>query len=338
MRSAISSMEKRGPDGSNMWISPDSSVALGHVRLAIIDPDARSAQPMTNANENLHITYNGEIYNFRDLKTDLIRKGASFRTDSDTEVLLLMYQFYGIDMLFKLRGMFAFVIYDSERKRVFAARDSFGIKPLYYCETSENLFFASQVKTIKHHFLGDQTNPQPAGVVGFFLFGSVPEPYTLHKEVFALPAGHYLEVQQENGQYKISSYETALDIVAEAQEQSFLKKDYSNNDIKSALLETMEYHLVSDVPSCLFLSSGIDSCLLLALAYELGRKDLCAVTLGFQEFKGTDKDEVPYASDFAKKLGINHKIRYVSKDEFDSDIETLLADMDQPSIDGINTW
>src|SRR3954452_10475046 len=182
-------MRRRGPDGSGVWWSADRRVGLGHRRLAILDLSDRAAQPMTSADGRLAITYNGEIYNFPELRAELERDGIKFRTSCDTEMLLHLYARSGPAMVHRLRGMFAFAIWDDRSGELFLARDSYGIKPLYTANDGWTFRFASQVKAL---LAGGRVSrdPEPAGLAGFYLFGSVPEPFTLYREIRALPAGH----------------------------------------------------------------------------------------------------------------------------------------------------
>src|SRR6185369_6718299 len=186
-------MRMRGPDGAGLWISPDRKVGLGHRRLAIIDLSESGAQPMVAAGGRLTITYNGEIYNYRELRRDLEARGHVFRTQSDTEVLLHLYAERGVHMVHALRGMFAFGIWDARERTMFLARDPFGIKPLYYADVGGTLRFASQVKALLAGGAID-TAAEPAGAAGFLLWGCVPEPFTLYRNIKALPAGSTLTV------------------------------------------------------------------------------------------------------------------------------------------------
>ena len=171
-------MSLRGPDGCGDWVSPDARIGLGHRRLSIIDLSESGAQPMKSADGRLVIIFNGEIYNYRDLRSQLEQKGYHFQSTSDTEVLLHLYDAEGESMVSKLRGMYAFAIWDDRNKGLFIARDPFGIKPLYLADDGKTLRVASQVKALLAGGRVD-TSPEPAGHVGFFLWGHVPSPYTL---------------------------------------------------------------------------------------------------------------------------------------------------------------
>src|SRR5690349_2809414 len=201
-------MTSRGPDGNGEWYSSDGRVGLGHRRLSIIDLSPRGAQPMQTEDGRLVITFNGEIYNYQALRSKLEAKNYVFRSNSDTEVLLHLYAELGDQMLRELRGMFAFAIWDSLERQLFLARDPYGIKPLYYADDGSTLRFASQVKAL---MAGRRVSkdPDPAGWVGFYLFGSVPEPFTTYHEVRALPAGSFVNIDQRGLRAPIQYYSIA---------------------------------------------------------------------------------------------------------------------------------
>ncbi|MEZ5855401.1 MAG: hypothetical protein R3D67_11935 [Hyphomicrobiaceae bacterium] len=186
-------MARRGPDGKGEWVSPDARCGFGHRRLSIIDLSEGGAQPMANADGTLVVTFNGEIYNYRELRRSLEAKGYTFRSHSDTEVLLHLYADKGPDMAHDLRGMFAFAIWDGRKRQMFLARDPLGIKPLYYADDGRTFRFASQVKALLAGGGIDEAR-DPAGVVSFYLLGSLPEPLSLYKQIKALPAGHTMTV------------------------------------------------------------------------------------------------------------------------------------------------
>ncbi|HUI44634.1 MAG TPA: asparagine synthase (glutamine-hydrolyzing) [Nitrospirota bacterium] len=326
----------RGPDDSGEWYSKDNRVALGHRRLAIIDLSENASQPMLNHDGSLIITFNGEIYNYRELRSDLEKKGFCFRSASDTEVLLNLYADKGQEMVHELRGMYAFAIWDQKNQGLFLARDPFGIKPLYYADDGKSFRAASQVKALlAGNAIG--TAPEPAGHVGFFLWGHVPEPYTLYKCIRSLPAGSSLWIDN-NGARKSKSFCNISDEIAKA---SIVEPKLDQADLdarlRDALLDTVLHHLIADVPVAVFLSSGLDSTTLTALAAE-AVSGLNTVTLGFNEFKGTEHDETPLAERVAKQYGAKHQTIWVSQEDYFAEREQLLDAMDQPSIDGVNTY
>lgn len=337
LRIVRDNMASRGPDGSGEWISGDKKTALGHRRLAIIDLRESASQPMASRDGSIVIVFNGEIYNYRELQKKLGNNGRSFRTNSDAEVLLALYQEKGEKMLDDLRGMFAFAIWDEKKKRLFAARDPFGIKPLYYCDDGASLYLASQVKALLRSE-NIKTAPSPAGHTGFFLFGHIPEPYTLYKNIRALPAGSYMLVEPWKGS-KISRYCDIKNLMIQAESQV---ADNTGFDVKETLrasmLDTVRHHLVSDVPVGLFLSSGMDSTALLALMSELSSNQIRTVTLGFEEFKGTSHDEPVLAEAVARRFNAKHLTVRVSKNDFNENLPDIMNAMDQPTIDGINSY
>src|SRR5262249_16819692 len=188
-------MAARGPDGVGEWFSQHERVGFGHRRLTIIDLSDRGAQPMTSLDGKLVITFNGEIYNYRRLRSSLEASGYVFRTQTDTEVLLHLYALKGEAMVDELRGMFAFALWDVDKNALLLARDPYGIKPLYYADDGWTMRFASQVKAVVAGGKISRTQA-PAGWAGFCLFGSVPEPFTIYQEVRALPAGSTLWIDR----------------------------------------------------------------------------------------------------------------------------------------------
>ena len=326
-------MLSRGPDGEGLWISDDKRIGLAHRRLSIIGLGDQGKQPMSTSNQRYYITYNGEIYNYQSLRSELEKKSYRFKTQTDTEVLLYLYQEYGAAMLSHLRGMFAFCIWDSEKRGLFLARDPFGIKPLYYSDNGCQLIIASQVKALlKNNSIN--TEIEPAGHVGYFLLGHVPEPYTLYKGIRALPAGHSLWVDQ-NGVEKPKAYYSVRDNLLAAQQ---FKSTDSLLTLKDALKNTVSAHMVSDVPVGVFLSSGIDSALITALASEHVEQPLQTVTLGFQEYQNSNKDETHFAKRISKQYKTEQNTVALSRDEIESELPRFFAAMDQPTIDGANTY
>jgi asparagine synthase (glutamine-hydrolysing) len=331
------SMAKRGPDGSGIWFASNGTAGLGHRRLAILDPTEAGAQPMSIAAGRYWITFNGEIYNFRELRDGLEGRGYKFRTNSDTEVLLHLYADEGGEMVRRLRGMFAFAIWDDLERRLFLARDPFGIKPLYYSDGGGVFRFASQVKALLAGGYVDAA-PDPAGHVGFFLLGSVPEPWTTYKAIRALPAGSTMTVSM-GGPKAPSAYFLLRDEMLRAESEARpVSIGETQAIVADALRDSVRHHLVSDVPVGLFLSAGIDSSVVLAAASESARDSMRTVTLGFREYKETGRDETLYATRTAAAYGARHETRLIERRDFDESIDDILASMDQPSIDGVNTW
>jgi asparagine synthase (glutamine-hydrolysing) len=319
-------MARRGPDGEGSYLSADGRVGLGHRRLAILDPSSAGAQPMASDDGRFRIVLNGEIYNFRALRREL--PGHPWRSESDTEVLLVLYAERGTAMLPHLRGMFALAIWDEREKRLLLARDPLGVKPLYYSVAGGCLRFASQVKALEASG-AVPLGVDPAGLAGFLLWGAVPEPATIRTAVKALPAGSFLAVS-EGGPGEPAPYGPVA--------------APNDPDPAAALADSVRDHLVSDVPVAVFLSAGLDSSLLLALARRADppasrrTEPPIAFTLSFDAFAGTPRDEAPLAAETARRLGARHMVRRVGRDDFRALFRSAVEAMDQPSIDGFNTF
>ncbi len=328
-------MVPRGPDGSGLWLNEDGRTGFAHRRLAIIDLSEGGAQPMQTADGRFTITFNGEIYNYRELRSELQATGCIFSSESDTEVLLQLYAVHGAEMVGRLRGMFAFGIWDAERRTLLLARDPLGIKPLYWADDGWTLRFASQAKAL---LAGGaiSRDPDPAGIVGFHLLGSVPEPFTVWRGIQCLPAGTTLAVDAAGPGIPQRYYDIASALGARAALR------VSAGDVRAritdAVRDSVRHHLIADVPVAVFLSAGIDSGALLGTMSGLGVRDITAVTLGFQEFEGQPLDEVPLAAKVAARYGARHVVRTVDRAEFERDLPALLDAMDLPTVDGINTW
>jgi asparagine synthase (glutamine-hydrolysing) len=328
-------MRSRGPDGTGEWWNADRRCALAHRRLAIIDLSDRASQPMVSDDGRFVIVYNGEIYNSPALRSELERAGVHFRSNSDTEVLLHLYAREGASMVGRLRGMFAFAIFDATKRGLLLARDLYGIKPLYTANDGWTLRFASQVKAL---LAGGRVSRdlEPAGIVGFHLFGSVPEPFTMYREVRALPAGHVQWIDAA-GAREPQPFARLAEIVAGAARAPAPAAELSER-LRAGLADSVGAHLLADVEVGIFLSAGVDSGALLGVLRDVGQREVRAITLAFEEFRGTPEDEAPMAARVAKHYRATQIVRHVSEQEFQRDLPGILDAMDQPSIDGVNTW
>ena len=328
-------MSARGPDGAGEWWDRHARVGLGHRRLSIIDLSDRASQPMIGAEGDVVVTFNGEIYNYPSLRRQLESEGVAFRSNSDTEVLLHLYRRDGRDMVSRLRGMFAFAIWDQRKCGLLLARDPYGIKPLYTANDGWTIRFASQVKAL---LAGDRVSrdPEPAGVVGFHMWGSVPDPFTLYREIRALPAGHTQWIDAA-GPAEPQAYVSIASILADGAARPLAAHDVAPR-VREAVGESVAAHLLADVEVGVFLSAGVDSCALLGLMKDAGQQHIRAITLAFEEYRGTPEDESVLAADVARSYGAEHVVRFVSEEEFRADLPAIMGAMDQPSIDGVNTW
>jgi asparagine synthase (glutamine-hydrolysing) len=333
LRRALDRMRRRGPDDEGIWNG--EGVVLGHRRLAILDLDPRAAQPMQSSCGRYVIAFNGEIYNFRALRRGLESRGVEFRTTSDTEVILALFAAEGEAMLPKLHGMFTLAIWDSIARRAFIARDPYGIKPLYITEAPGTVMVASQVKALLATGAVSR-EPDPRGQAGFWMLGSIPEPHTWFRDIRALPAGHFAWI--EGGRLSTARcWNDIGDAWRSADQPDAVVEDVAER-VRTMLRESVARHLVADVPVAVFLSGGIDSGALVGLMMEAGVRELQGVTIAYDEFTGRHDDEAPVAAKLAAYYGIRHTVRRVTRDEFLSDVPRILNAMDQPSIDGVNTW
>ncbi len=318
-------MRSRGPDGAGAWTSEDGTIGLGHRRLAIIDLSPTGAQPMDFDGGRYRIVFNGEIYNYRELRDELSREGVAFRSHSDTEVILALYARQGETMLPRLRGMYALALWDERERRLLLARGPYGIKPLYFAVRDGYLRFASQIKALDAGgAIPDAVDP--AGLVGFLLWGSVPEPLTIRRGVRSIPSGHFVVVSDgEVGEPR------ALHRPSPA-------GSGDATDVAGALDDSVRAHLVADVPVGIFLSAGLDSGLIVSLARRHLDEPPTTLTVTFEGFKGTPEDEGPLAAETARALGTRHVERMILRKDLAELWPACLAAMDQPSIDGFNTY
>lgn len=304
----------RGPDGGGSFI--DHDVALGFRRLSIIDLD-HGSQPMTNETGNLVITFNGEIYNYREIRVELEKKGHVFANNADTECLVHGYEEYGTDLLSHLRGMFAFVIWDKQKKEMFGARDFFGIKPFYYSILQGNLVYGSEIKSIIEHPLYEKkVNTQALEQYLTFQYSVLEE--TFFKDVYKLMPGHFFIFK--DGEMKITRYFDPLLKPDETMDYEELVQK-----IDSTMKESIRYHMVSDVEVASLLSSGVDSSYVAANFH--GAKTF---TVGFDYEK---YNEIPYAKELSEKIGIENFSKVITTEEFWSELPKIQYFMDEPLAD-----
>jgi asparagine synthase (glutamine-hydrolysing) len=318
-------LQHGGPDDAGLYCNADSRVAFGHRRLSIIDLSANGHQPMADAKLKAWITFNGEIYNYRELKTELQQLGATFNTGTDTEVIIQAYLHWGTSSFSKLRGMFAFALYDTISEAVYLVRDTTGIKPLYYYAGDGQLSFASEIRAFKA--AGIATTEDTRWPVWLLAFGHIPEPYTTLKNVLSVPKGHFLCLNK-NGAYTITSYNQAVagNYITDIQT--------AQSGISQHLKIAINRQLIADAPIGVFLSGGIDSSLLALLANE-ERKQLKTISILFNEKK---YDERKYQNAVLDKLSGENFTHLVKQQDFEEHFPQILTAMDMPTTDGINTW
>lgn len=306
-------IKHRGPDGEGIYT--DDNVALAHRRLSIIDINA-GKQPMYNEDNSLVVIFNGEIYNYLELRDELKKKKHKFKTHSDTEVLLHGYEEYGNNLPKHLRGMFAFAIYDIKKKTMFLARDNFGIKPLYYAMFNDTFMFASEIKCfLEHPDFKKELNEELIGP--YLSFSFTPTEETFFKGVYRLEPG--CSLFYKNGKFKIERY----------YKLEFKEKEISYNDAVKKISETMKdsvsHHLLADVEVGSFLSSGIDSSYIVSLAHPSK-----TYTVGYNKERYS---EIDLAKDLALKLNIDNKSKIITKDEYMKIIPDVMYYMDEPTSD-----
>ena len=330
----IKIQHKRGPDGNGIWQSKCKKITFGHNRLSIIDLSEKGNQPFISSDNNLIITFNGEIYNYKELKNELKKNKVIFKSNSDTEVIIESYKFWGLEFLKKLRGMFSFAIWDDLNKKLIIARDPFGIKPLYYAKINNVIYFASQIKSIlsinDHKF-----NLSDAGIVSYHLWGNVQEPHTLYKDIKSVEKGNCLSIDYM-GNENIISYADIKDSILNTEKINFSDENEKSIYLNQAINETVNFHQVSDVPRTLLLSSGVDSNLILGSINENNKKNCSALTLDFNYT--ADNNETVLAKKSANLNNIDHQIGEISEDEFEHLIENFHKDMDSPTNDGFNNY
>ncbi|WP_066481151.1 MULTISPECIES: XrtA/PEP-CTERM system amidotransferase [unclassified Sphingomonas] len=311
----------RGPDGSGVWAAP--GIALGHRRLAIIDLGG-GAQPMASADGDLVTVFNGEIYNFREVRAELAALGAHFRTDSDTEVLLHGWRAWGPDMLARLNGMFALALWDNARRQLFLARDRMGVKPLHYIELADGaIAFASELKGLLAHPLV-RREVDPRAIEDFMALGYVPDDASFVAGVRKLPAGHFLRLERGRAvpapvqwwdlDFSRRARGSAADLTAEL-------TDHLRTAVRS--------RMIADVPLGAFLSGGVDSSAVVALMAEASRQPVKTCTIGFDT---ASHDETEYAAAIATRFATDHRVRRVDADDF-ALIDTLVHAFDEPFAD-----
>lgn len=334
-------MAHRGPDGEGQYIA--NGIALGHRRLSLIDLEGGN-QPMVRADAALAssvtspategnaytkgsyvLVFNGEIYNYRDLRTELEGAGYAFETNSDTEVLLVSYLAWGKGLLEKVRGMFAFALWDGPKQELFCARDFFGIKPFYYTEYNGRFIFASEIKSILAHPGIERTvNPEALEQYLSFQYSVLPE--TFFKNIFKLMPGHCLTVKP--GQAPAIERYWHIDFALDAS----ITPDQASERIHAAVQESVAYHMIADVEVASFLSSGVDSNYLTASLHAQGGA-IKTFTVGFETADGDKYNEITYAKEASDYLGVENYSHVIGEDEFWQSLGTVQWHMDEPSAD-----
>lgn len=320
LEAATRELSKRGPDAHGTWF--DNYVGLGHRRLSIIDTSESANQPFSDASGRYQIIFNGEIYNFRQIRDELMLKGYSFRTTGDTEVLLHAFIHWGKECLAKLNGFFAFVIYDAEQKSLFIARDRYGIKPLYYYQDEDKVLFASEMKSLLSYQIKRKLDTLALHL--YFQHTYIPSPHSILEGVRKLAQGHYMTISLDGVEiekYYSIPYDRAPCIT---------DFEGAKAELISAMRESVERRLVADVPLGAFLSGGIDSSIIVAMASEKV-SDFKTFSIGFRD--NAYFDETHYARLVAEKYKTDHFEIKLTNDDLLAEVQHMLDYIDEPFAD-----
>jgi asparagine synthase (glutamine-hydrolysing) len=325
----LNTLAHRGPDakGTKHWCLNNNFVGFGHARLSIIDLNSNANQPMVREDLQLAITYNGEIYNYKEIKSVLKESGYTFNTESDTEVILAAYHKWGNTCVNQFIGMFAFAIFDLKRNSVVLFRDRAGVKPLYYYVSNKSIIFGSELKSLlcSADFEKKIDNDSLAN---YFKNGYVAAPKTIYENIYKLLAGHYLEIDLNSFELKLSKY---WDVVSfYNMDEFFDSEDDIIDNVEKILQSAFNYRLISDVPVGVFLSGGYDSSAVAAILQSVSIEKLNTFSIGFDE---KEYNEAPYAKEIAKHLGTKHHELYCSQKDALELIEKLPDVYDEPFSD-----
>lgn len=323
----------RGPDNTGLWNSICGKITFGHNRLSIIDLTSDANQPLVSNDKKIVITFNGEIYNYLEIKDQLLKKKIKFKSNSDTEVIIEAYKYWGLDFVNHFRGMYSFVIWDTLREELILARDPFGIKPLYYTNQNNVFYFASQIKSLLS--IQDlRFSKSDAGICSYFMFGNVIDPFTIYNEIKSLEKGT-LYVINKDGIKKKNNFYSIKSKIINCEEVKISNENDQIQYLKETINDTVNFHSISDVPITYLLSSGIDSNVLAASASSQ-KKKINSVTLDFG-FIG-EKNETHIAKQTSEQNNIQHIIKKISKLDKIDGLNDFFNSMDSPTNDGLNNY
>ncbi|MFT4926873.1 MAG: asparagine synthase (glutamine-hydrolyzing) [Phenylobacterium sp.] len=324
LKNGLKTLYHRGPDHTDLWLNHDKTVGLGHTRLSIIDTSANGNQPLSNADDSLQLVVNGEFYDFEAIREDLKTKGYQFKTGSDSEIALYLYEEYGTACLEHLRGEFVFTLWDSRNKTLFAARDRVGVNPIYFAQYEGKVYFASEIKAIIA--AGVPANWDTNSYLNRDFFFSDK---TLFKGIHQIPPGHFL-LATESGikitKYWDFNYPLDVDIIDHPEAQT-------TQSLRDCLLEATETRLRADVPVGVYLSGGVDSCAILGMTAHLRDESIDAFTLSFAD---KDYDEADIAQKMAKQAGAKHHIFQVTQEQLADNFEQAIYHTETYSMNAHN--
>ncbi len=317
----------RGPDGKGLYLSPERNVGLAHRRLTIVDLSEAGRQPMSNEEGTIWISYNGEVYNHLELRRALENCGHRYRSKTDTETVIHLYEEYGVSSVSKLRGMYSFALWDSSQKQMLLARDRLGIKPLYYAHHNGCLLFASEIKALLA-YPGFPREIDETALYHYLTFQSCPAPQTLFKGVHKLPAGT-LMIQEVGKNARTQVY---WDAIVPEKENSNESEDVCIEKIRTLLVESVDLRMMSDVPFGALLSGGIDSSIVVAMMAKRMERSVDTFTVGF---RGHEKSmrEIPYARKVAAHCKTNHREELINQESYLEILSHIVYHLDEPVAD-----
>ena len=322
----------RGPDDSGIWTDAEAGVSIGHQRLSIQDLSSKGAQPMVSGSGRYVLSYNGEIYNTREISSDLKARGVGFRSHSDTEILLEACDTYGLEHIVeRLIGMFAFALWDRSERCLWLVRDRLGIKPIYYSATPHRFTYASELTGIKAHPYFNSTINQDA-VAAYLAMDYIPAPHSIFSNVRKLEPGTILRVNAADPAHvTVKPYWTLAKVAQYGIENRFPGEiDEATDELEYLIADAIKRRMISDVPLGAFLSGGIDSSLVVALMQKQSKNPVKTFSIGFEQF---NYNEAPHAKAIAKHLGTDHTELYISNDEISKFGPTILESHDEPFAD-----
>lgn len=323
------SLAHRGPDESGSYSS--KNVNLFHTRLSIIDLSKNACQPMSNEDNSIWLICNGEIYNYKEIRKELINKGHQFKSHSDNEVIIHLYEEKGELLLEDLRGMFAFCVWDSRNRALFVARDKLGIKQLYYYWDNSIFIFASEIKAIANSGLIPKELNNKA-IILYLKFGSIPSSETIYKHIISLEPAHYLILKNEH--LKKKRYWSLTDCFLR-DKLNLSSEQEAVSLLREHLKDSVEKHLISDVQVGVFLSGGIDSSSIVSLVRDVSNSPVKTISVGFPD---TEYDESRFAKKVSDRFSTEHMEVEIHKHDLKSRINDFFDRMDQPTVDGLNTY
>ncbi|HMU45689.1 MAG TPA: asparagine synthase (glutamine-hydrolyzing) [Chitinophagaceae bacterium] len=316
----------RGPDSGNseVFISDTATIGFGHRRLSILDVSSNGNQPMYSDDKSVVIILNGEIYNFKEIREELISLGYKFHSDSDTEVVVKAYQAFGISSVHKFIGMFAYAIYDKKKEVIYLLRDRPGIKPLYYYYKNDRILFASELKSF-YTYPEFQKNIDRKAVSLFFQYGYIRAPYTIFKDTFKVKPGYYIKIDLKSKEVKEEKYYDVLDYYNKPKLR--ISEEEAVEETERLFISAFQYRMVSDVPVGMFLSGGYDSSIVSAVLQKHNTQKIKTFTIGFHE---QQFNEAPFAKKIAEYLGTDHNEYYCTTKEAQDILPLIPGIYDEP--------